>query len=120
MGVAQFHVAVLVGDDAGVAHLAACSRNGEHGGQRQHRLRSGLAQIEVPHVAVVGNTVADGFHGVDDAASTYGKQEVDTFAAAEVDALVHFRQAGIGHYAAQRDEGDALFLEQVAHFVEQS
>ena len=59
--VAQLHVAVLVGDDAGFAHLAAGSGNGQHRCHGQHRLRFGLAQVEVPNITVeayaIGNAL---------------------------------------------------------------
>ena len=120
VAIAQLHVAVLVGDDAGLAHLAAGGGDGEHGGHGEHLFRLGLAKVEVPHVAVVAHAVGYALRRVDDAAPAHGEDEVHTLPAAQVDALLGFRQPRIGHHAAQGEHLQAALAKQAADFVEQA
>src|SRR5699024_10129503 len=109
--VAPLEHALVLGDDRGVAHLAAGGGDGEHrpdGGAAG----GGVLPVEqVTYVKVVGEAVADGLGGVDDAAAPHGQDEVHALFFAQVDALVHQGQEGVGHHAAQGHIGDAGLLQ---------
>ena len=107
VGVTDLVVAVLVGDDARIAHLAAGGRDGQHAGDRQAGFRFRLAGIDVPHFAVERHAIGDCLQGIDDAAAADGQQEIDALAAAQFDALVDLGQARIGHDTAQLDHFQA-------------
>ena len=117
--VAELHVAVLVGDDRRLAHLAAGGGDGQHTGHGQHLRRRGFAKIEVPDVALVGYAVADALGRVDDAAATDGEQEVDALLAAQLDTLLSQRQTRIGHHAAERNVLYPTLAEQRTDLIEQ-
>ena len=52
---------VVLGNNAAGRHLAACSRNGQHHTNRQTGLRDGFSCPEIPHVAIIQTTIANGF-----------------------------------------------------------
>ena len=120
VGIADLDVAVLVGDDARFAHLAAGGRDGQHARDGQADLGLGLAGVEVPDFAVVRHAIGDGLGGVDHAAAADGQQEIDALLAAEGDALVHLGQARIGDDAAQLEDFQPAFAEQVADLVQEA
>ena len=120
VGIAQLHVAVLVRDDAGFAHLAARGRDGEHAGDREVAFRRGLAQVEVPDFAVIRDAAGDGLGRVDDGAAADGEDEIHALLAAQVDAFVDERQARVRNDPAQADEVHAAVAEQPADLVQQA
>ena len=118
--ISHLHVAVLVGDDARFAHLAACGRDGEHAGDREVALRRGLAQVEIPDFAVIRDAAGDRLGRVDDGAAADGEDEIHALLAAQVDALVDEGQPRVRNDAAQADEVHAAVAEQPADLVQQA
>ena len=114
VGIAQLHVAVLVRDDAGFAHLAARGRD------REVALRRGLAQVEVPDFAVIRDAAGDGLGRVDDGTAADGEDEIHALLAAQVDALVDEGQPRVRNDPAQADEVHAAVAEQAADLVQQA
>ena len=120
VGIAHLDVAVLVGDNARLAHLAAGGRDGQHARDGQAGRGFRLAGVEVPHFPVVRHAVGDRFRGIDDAAAADSQQEIDAFLAAEGDALVHLGQARVRHDAAQQEHLQAAFFQQPDDLVQQA
>ena len=112
--------ALLLGDNAGIAHLAACRGDGQHRAQGGAGLGGVLPVVQVPHVKVVGQAVANGLGGVDHAAAAHRQQEVHALLLAQFNALVHQREPGIGLHPAQRHVGDARRVQRGVHPVQQA
>ena len=115
-----FEPAVLVGDDAGVARLAA------RGGDRQHRadggacLRRGLAHEEIPDIKFgIGERVADGLRRVDHTAAADGEQKVRAGLLCKSEALAHAAEPGIRLHAAEQLVRDTRGLERIGAAAEQ-
>ena len=111
---------VFIGDDAAVAHLAAGGGDGEHHAHGHVGRRLALVVVELPHILVrLGQTVAYGLGGVDDAAAAHGQEEVHAFLPAQLYALSHLAQVGIGHNAAQLHMRDALRIQSRLYPVDE-
>ncbi len=110
--VAPLDAALVFGDDAAVAHLAACGGDGEHHAHRQAGLGPAGPVVELPHVGLLRQAIGDGFGGVDDAAASHGQNEVYTLLPAQLNAAVHQRQPGVGHHAAQLGVGDLRLIQR--------
>ena len=80
-----FEAAILVRDDAGVAHLASGGGDRQHAAHRQAGLGRGFAGVEIPDIPLVGYAVTDRLRRVDDAAAAHREQEVGFLAADEPD-----------------------------------
>ena len=118
---ALFEPAVLVGDDAGVARLAARGGDRQHRADGSARLRRGLAHEEIPDIKFgIGERVADGLRRVDHAAAADGEQKVRAGLLCKSNALAHAAEPGIRLHAAERLVADARFLQQLEHAVKQS
>ncbi len=116
--VTALDLALLFGDHGGVAHLAARGGEGQYHAQGQAGRGLALVVVEVPDVALVGHAVANGLGGVDRAAAAHGQQEVNALLLAQRDALVHQAQPRVRHRAAQRDIGDAGFIQRVRDLLQ--
>ena len=116
VGIAEFHIPVLVGNHTGLAHLAACSRNGEHSSQWQHGSRFCLALIEIPHIALVWHSIGDALGGVNDTTASNGKDEINTFPTTQFDAFLSQRKTRIGHHTPQFHEINTCLLKQTYDF----
>ena len=114
------HHPLVLGDHAAVAHLAARRRDGEHRTHRHTRRGPAGVVVEVPHVPLVGQAVADGLRGVDRAAAPHGQEEVHPLPAAQLDPLTDQGQPGIGHHAPQLHIGDPLPLQRGLDPVQQA
>ena len=111
---------LVIGDNRAVAHFAAGGRYGKHGSHRSAALADGLADVKVPHVAVIFESRTDGLAGVDDAAAADGKDEVNAFLFAQVDALIDEGEMRIGDDAAKLDMRDVRRVEGRFDLVEQA
>ena len=110
--------AVLVGDNRGIAHLAAGGGNGDDDAYRGAGGGGALEVIEIPGVAAVGKAIADGLGRVDDAAAAHGQEEVDALLPAKLQALPYQADAGVGHHAAQLHMGDPRRVQGGLHPVQ--
>ena len=109
----------LVVDDHDLARLATGGGAGEDGDDRQGRHGLGLAQEQVPHVAVVGGAEADRLGGIDGGAAAHGDDRLEAVLAAQRDALVDELESGVGLHAAELDELDAGGAQALAQALEQ-
>ena len=99
---------VLVRQHGGVARLAACGSERQHGTDGHGLREFGAATPEIPDVrAGVGHAVGDGLCRVDDAAAADGEDEVGFEGECLADALAHERNARIRLDAAEHLEGEA-------------
>ena len=80
---------LLVGDDRGIAHLAARGGDGQHAADGIRRLRRRFLFIEVPHIAVVGEAVSNRLRGIDHAAAADGEQKVNALFSAKLNTFTH-------------------------------
>ena len=117
---ALFEPAILVGDDAGVACLAA------RGGDCQHRADGGarpgrcLAHEEIPDIKLgIGERVADSLCRVDHAAAADGEQKVRAGLLCERDAVAHAAEPRVRLHAAEQLIRDARGLERISAAAEQ-
>ena len=106
------HAALVLGNHAAVAHLAARGGDGEHYAHRQAGPGLTGPVVELPHVGVLGQAVGDGLGGVDDAAAAHSQDKVYALFFAQLDALIHQRQPGVGHHAAQLHIRNSLALQR--------
>ena len=107
-----FEPAVLVGDNAGVARLAAGGGDRQHRADGGARLCRGFAHEKIPDVKFrVGERIADRLGGVDHAAAADGEQEICARALAKLNALAHLAEPGVRLHAAEQLIGDAGCLE---------
>ena len=111
---------LIVGNDRRIAHLTARGGNGQDTSHRNRRLRRCLLRVEIPHVSVVAQAVANGLAGIDHAAAAHRQQEIHTLGAAKGEALLHLGKPGIRHHAAQLDIADARFLQRGLDRVQQA
>ena len=118
--IAALDAALLFGDDGGIAHFAAGSGDGQHHADGQTALGLALVIVEIPDVAVHAHAVADGLGRVDDAAAADGKDEVNAFLFAQVDALIDEGEMRVGDDAAKLDMRDVRRVEGRFDLVEQA
>ena len=111
---------LLLGDNAGVGHLAAGCGQSDHAGNGGAGSGDDLLADDVPHIAVIAQAVADGLAGVDDAAAANAQQEVNVLLLAQLDALIDLGQAGVGHNAAQLHVADTGLVQRLQHLVQQT
>ena len=112
--------AFFLGDHAGIAHLAACRGDGEHGTDGGAARGGVLVVVQIPHVKIVGKAVADGLGRVNDATAAYRQQEIHALFAAQLDAPIDQRQPGVGLYPAQGNIGDTSLIQRGIHPVQQA
>ena len=116
---AAFELFILLGDDCGLGGLAAGGGKGRHHAQRQSRFGDGLQVKEVPHIAIVGYAKRNSLGTVDGGATADGKEKINLLPAAQLDALIHSGDAGVGHHTAKVGAVDAGVLQDAADFTHQ-
>lgn len=85
----------LFGDDRSGAALAAGRCDRQNGTDAQ-RFFNGLSAVEIPEIAVIYGACRDGFGGIDRTAAAYGKDKVDLFFSAQLDAFIDQTASGVG------------------------
>ena len=109
---APFQPIFLVGQDAGIAHLAAGSGEGEDCPDRKGFFRDPLFRGELPRVAVVVGAGCRRLGGVKDASAAYGKDQVDLFLPRQFCGFPGQAHLGVCFHAAQLHEGDTGVLQR--------
>ena len=107
-------------DDGGVGGLRAGAGERGDGTELGDLVGGHLVEEEVLELEVVGQAVSDGLGGVDGRAATDGEDEVDALATAELDALLHERQARVGDDAVELDVAHAGLVHALLDAVEQA
>ena len=105
-------------DDGGVGGLRAGAGERGDGAELGDLVGGHLVEEEVLQVEVVSEAVGDRLGGVDGRAATDGEDEVHALATAELHALLHERQARVGHDAVELDVGDAGLVHALLDAVE--
>ena len=118
---AGFAPDLLVGENRGVAHLAAGGGDGEDDAHGKALRERGLFRPDIPELCVrVGRAVGDAFGGVDDAAASDGQDKVSI----EIQRLFHAflgqGEAGIGLHAADLRPGDISRVQLALDSLEQT
>ena len=106
---------LLVGDNAGVAHLAAGCRDGQDHAHRHAGIRSLRVLVELPDIAVQQHPVADSLAGVRDAAAAHCQKEVDALLFAKFDSFTDLGKMGIRDHAAQLAVSYAALFQRLFH-----
>ena len=101
--VAVLELLGFVGDHGVAACFAAGRRDGQDGRHGQHLLDGLALLVDLPDVPVVKHAHRDGLGRIDGAPAAHGEDQVDVLLPAQRDALVHQREPGVGHHAAQLD-----------------
>ena len=106
-----FEPAVLIGDDAGIAHLTSRRRNGQYCADRQRFFQHTFAGRELPRVAVVGSTCRSRFGGIQHRTAADCQNHLDSFVNAQLCSLTGKGNLRVGFYAAQFDKFNVVFLQ---------
>ena len=114
-------VGLFIGQNGGVAALAAGGRNGEDDAHGQGAGQRDLPQPELPHVGVgIGCSVGDCLGGVDDTAAPKGQNEVGAEGEGLLYSLTGQGETGIRLYAGQELNGQSGLLQTFFHPAQQS
>ena len=110
-----------VGQNGGVARLAAGCRNGQHNADGHGSCQRRAALPELPDIcAGVGRAVGDGLAGVDDAAAADRQNQLRTRFQRQLHALAGQRRARVRLHAAERAILNARLVQKPEHAVKQS
>ena len=118
--IAALDAAFFLGDDGGVAHLASGSGDGQDDADRQAAGGAARVVIQRPDIAVHAHAVADRLCRVNDASAADGKDEIDAFLAAKLDALIDEGQMRIRHDAAELNMRNACRVQRRLNLIEQT
>ena len=103
--------AVLVGDNAAVAHFAACCRNSQHCAERSAGGNLFFLSIIIPHISGVGKTVTNALGAVDNTAAADCENKINVFLTAQFYALFNHGKLRIRHNASQQYVFQACVLQ---------
>ena len=110
-----------VGQNSGVARLAAGCRDGQHDTDGHGFCQRCAALPEFPDVcAGVGSAVGDGLAGIDDAAAADCQNQLRARFQRQLHALTGQRHARVRLYAAERAIADVRLVQEPEHAVKQS
>ena len=110
-----------IGQNGGVARLAAGRRNGQHDADGHGFTQRRAALPEFPDIrAGIGRAVGDGLAGVDDAAAADRQNQLRTRFQRQLHALAGQRRARVRLHAAERAILNACLVQKPEHAVKQS
>ena len=68
------------------------------------------AEKELPYIYIgIGDTITDGFAGVNNASTTYCQEKINLLILAESNSFTYFGKPGVGNYAAKSNEINTCF-----------
>ena len=118
---AALFACLCVGQNGGVARLAAGCRDGQHNADGHGSCQRRAALPELPDIcAGVGRAVGDGLAGVDDAAAADRQNQLRTRFQRQLHALAGQRRARVRLHAAERAILNARLVQKPEHAVKQS
>ena len=112
---APFQGQLIVGDNAGVAALAAGGGQGGHSDQLQRLLRDRLGGIEVPKIPLIGHAHRDGLGAVHGAGAPQTQDGVRLHFPGQLNPLIDRGGQGVGHDAGQFPDRNAMLLQGGLH-----
>ena len=77
IAVAAFDPSVFLGDDRGIAHLAAGGGNGQDNADGEAVGRLALIVIKIPYIALIHRSITDCLCRVDGASASNGQDEIN-------------------------------------------
>ena len=69
--------------------------------------------IEIPHIAFIGQSIANGFQRVENGSAANSKEEVCTEFLRKLDTFSYLGKSGVGYYSAKFCMSDAVFVKSL-------
>ena len=112
--------AVLVGDNAAVAHFAACCRDSQHSAERSAGGNLFFLSIIIPNISGVSQAVANALGAVDNTAAADCENKINVLLTAKLYALLNHGKLRIRHNASQQYVFQPCVLQAGADAVQQT
>ena len=76
---------------------------------------------KVPYICIrIGNSIADGLTGINNAATANSQKKINLFFAAKLNTLTYLGETGIGNHTAKSDIGNSSFIQRRSDLIDQT